>query len=252
MIDSIQLPSQDENPTETVQLNGFVHLVKLYKPFDEISFGHWNRSIHDEVPPWLVQLQRQLQNALPTYLEGTETQIIDLELSQQWVKTMTWQLAISHGLVSAMASDNTLSSWFPIETSRDLVEWSAEFSQRAMEVHVSGIVKARHPSHLKHVLMKYVQIEKLYDVACALADIMACVPHSQAPYDMGPSDYLTYSISLISSLRIDKDRFLPLPHIKIAEALPEYSLQVLPMLPLNGNVLQSSTPSTNMTAPTLH
>lgn len=142
MYDTIQLPSPEEDPTETVQLTGFLHLIKLYKPFDETFFGLWNRSIHGSVPSWLIQLQQQLSDALPNYLDGTETQIIDLKMSQQWLKMMIWQLAISHGFISTMASDNTLSFRFPIEISRDLVELSGEFSQHAMEVHGSGIVSS--------------------------------------------------------------------------------------------------------------
>jgi hypothetical protein len=140
LYDTIQLPKPEEDPTDTLELTGFVHLIKLYKPFDEKFFGLWNRSIHGAVPSWLVQLQQQLSEALPNYLEGTETQVVDLKMSQQWLKIMIWQLAISHGFISSMASDNTLSFKFPIEISRDLVEMSADFSQRAMEVHGSGVV----------------------------------------------------------------------------------------------------------------
>lgn len=140
LYDTIQLPTADEDPTETIQLTGFIHLIKLYKPFDETFFGLWNRSIHGAVPSWLIQLQQQLSEALPAYIDGTETQIIDLKMSQQWLRMMIWQLAISHGFISTMASDNTLSFRFPIEISRDLVEMSTDFSHHAMEVHGSGIV----------------------------------------------------------------------------------------------------------------
>jgi hypothetical protein len=123
-----------------VPLSGFIHLIKLYKPFDETFFGLWNRTRHGAVPSWLVALQRQLSDALPDYIESTETQAVDLKMSQQWLKTMVWQLAISHGFISSMASDNTLSFRYPIEISRDLVEMSTEFSQHAMEVHGIGLV----------------------------------------------------------------------------------------------------------------
>jgi hypothetical protein len=138
--DTIQPPATDEDPTETVRLSGFIHLIKLYKPFDETFFGLWNRTRHGAVPSWLVDLQRQLSDALPGYIDSTETQAVDLKMSQQWLKTMVWQLAISHGFISSMASDNTLSFRYPIEISRDLVEMSNEFSQHAMEVHGIGLV----------------------------------------------------------------------------------------------------------------
>jgi hypothetical protein len=144
LYDTIQPPTTDEDPTETIQLSGFIHLIKLYKPFDETFFGLWNRTRHGAVPSWLVGLQRQLSEALPDYIESTETQAVDLKMSQQWLKTMVWQLAISHGFISSMASDNTLSFRYPIEISRDLVEMSNEFSQHAMEVHGIGLVSYSH------------------------------------------------------------------------------------------------------------
>lgn len=122
-------------------MSGFIHLIKLYRPFDETFFGLWNRTRHGAVPAWLVQLQRQLSDALPAYLEGTETQQVDLRMSQAWLKTMVWQLAISHGFISSMASDNTLSFRYPIDISRDLVEMSNDFSHHAMEVHGIGLVR---------------------------------------------------------------------------------------------------------------
>jgi hypothetical protein len=62
-------------------------------------------------------------------------------MSQAWLKTMVWQLAISHGFISSMASDNTLSFRYPIDISRDLVEMSNDFSHHAMEVHGIGLVR---------------------------------------------------------------------------------------------------------------
>lgn len=140
LYDTIQLPNPEEDPTESVSLTGFNRLIKLYKPFDETFFGLWNRTSHGAVPSWLVQLQQQLSTALPSYLEGTETQNLDLKVSQQWLKTMIWQLAISHGFISSMSSDNTLSFRFPLDVSRDLVEMSSDFSQHAMEIHGVGLV----------------------------------------------------------------------------------------------------------------
>lgn len=140
LYNTIHLPTIDEDPSETIPLTGFIHLINLYKPFDETFFGLWNRTRDGAVPTWLSQLQKQLSDALPTYLDGTEVQAVDLRMSQHWLKTMVWQLAISHGFISSMAQDNTLSFRYPIEISRDLVELSSEFSQHAMEIHGIGLV----------------------------------------------------------------------------------------------------------------
>lgn len=53
---------------------------------------------------------------------------------------MVWQLSISHGALSSLATDNAMSLTFPIEISRDLVAASSQYSQPAMEVHGIGLV----------------------------------------------------------------------------------------------------------------
>jgi hypothetical protein len=137
---TIRLPTVDEDPNENVHISGFVHLVNLYKPFDDTFIGLWNKVRSGCLPSWLTQLQTQLTDALPSYLESTEVQAVDLHTSQQWLKTMVWQLGISHGFVSSMASYNTMSFNYPIEISRDLLAMSSQFSQQAMEVHGVGLV----------------------------------------------------------------------------------------------------------------
>lgn len=115
---------------------------------------------------------------------------------------MVWQLSISQGLLSSTASDKALSFQFPIEISRDLVSATNSFSQTAMEVHGIGL------------------IEKLFDVACTLTDVMACVPLEQQTFEFGPKDYLNQLMSLISTLRGGKERYFPLLINKINDTMP--------------------------------
>ncbi|KAF1991833.1 hypothetical protein K402DRAFT_70860 [Aulographum hederae CBS 113979] len=229
MYATINMPTIDEDPTDTVPLQGFIHLINLYRPFDETFFGLWNRTRDGAVPSWLVQLQKTLSNALPTYLESMEVQAVDIRMSQLWLKTMVWQLAISHGFISSVATDNTLSFRYPIDISRELVDLSNEFSQHAMEVHGIGL------------------IEKLFDVACTLADVMACVPIEQAAFELGPRDYLQRFISLISSLRGGQSRHLPLLIGKINDVLPGYNTGPPHTMPLPvSRPLPSSLPNARL------
>lgn len=137
---TIGLPTLEEDPAETVELNGFIHLVHLFKPFDDTFVGLWNKARTGCTTEWLALLQQQLSDALPVYLQSTESQAVDLRCSQQWLRTMVWQLSISHGYLSSAASDNAMSFKFPIEISRDLVSTTSGFSQQSMEVHGIGLV----------------------------------------------------------------------------------------------------------------
>ncbi|KAL2357059.1 hypothetical protein BJ546DRAFT_427073 [Cryomyces antarcticus] len=235
---TIGLPRIDEDPAETVELSGFIHLVNLFRPFDDTFVGLWNKARTGCTTEWLAQLQDQLANALPAYLESTESQAVDLRTSQQWLRTMVWQLSISHGFLSSTAADHAMSFKFPIEISRDLVSVASGFSQQAMEVHGIGL------------------IEKLFDVACTLTDVMSCVPIEQHAFEYGPRDYLNQFLSLISTLRGGQQRYLPLLVAKINDTIPSMSGYGLPMsLPSNrieevyDNHSHSSNPTSNNTTP---
>lgn len=216
---TIEIPTQDEDPTERIQISGFIHLINLYKPFDHTFMGLWNKVRTGCLPSWLAQMQNQLSDALPGYLESTEAQAVDLRTSQQWLRTMVWQLAISHGFISSMATDNTMSFKYPIEIARDLITMSSQFSQQAMEVHGVGL------------------IEKLFDVACTLTDVMACVPMEQNSFEIGPRDYLGRFLNLISTLRGGQSRYLALLLQKINEVLPNMAV------PMPRGLSATSTPA---------
>lgn len=84
-------------------------------------------------------------------------------------------------------------------------------------------------------------MEKLFDVACTLIDVIACVPLSPTSYEMGPRDYLNRFVALISSLRGGQSRYLPLLQNKIAEVLPSYQLPLHQRSDIYGNPSESST-----------
>jgi hypothetical protein len=55
---------------------------------------------------------------------------------------------------------------------------------------------------------------------------MSCVPMSPNAFDVGPRDYLNRIITLISTLRGEHTRYLPLLQSKISEVLPSYQMPV--------------------------
>lgn len=233
--------------------------MNLYKPFNDTFIGLWNKVHTDCNPSWLAQLQSQLSEALPTYLESTETQAVDLRITQHWLRTMVWQLCVSHGFVSSMATDNAMKFEYPIEISRDLLSTTRQFSQQAMEVHGVGLVsppvlpnpnipstpyshlrlslndRPTSPSHFRIInlfdfshtplyLTDTRQIEKLFDIACCLTDVIACIPFSPLTFSLGPQDYLSRFLTHLSTLRSGQTRYLPLLLSKISDVLPNPSL----------------------------
>jgi len=137
---TIDLPTLDEDPSESVELSGFLHLVNLFQPFDDTFVGLWNKTRVGCSTEWITALQKQLAEALPEYLHSTESQAVDLRISQQWLRIMVWQLSIGHGYLSAAAPESSMNLKYPIEISRDLVTAASTFSHLAMEVHGVGLV----------------------------------------------------------------------------------------------------------------
>lgn len=74
------------------------------------------------------------------------------------------------------------------------------------------------------------QIEKVFDVACTLIDVMSCVPIDSREFELGPLDYLTQLINLLSTLRGGETRYMPLMVIKIQETLPTIAPTIIQSL----------------------
>ncbi|KAL9603992.1 MAG: hypothetical protein Q9219_000754 [cf. Caloplaca sp. 3 TL-2023] len=211
---TIKLPSAAEDPSKPIA--GFLYLVNLYRSFDDTFIGLWNKSRVECSTLWLAHLQKQLTQALPTILDCTETQAADLRISQHWLRTIVWQLSITNGFLSSTSADSSMTFTYPIQIAKDLVSVTSRFSQRSMEVHGVGL------------------IEKLFDIACTLIDVMSCVPIESPNSDIGPLDYLNHLVRLISTLRRGESRYLQLVVTKIRDTLPAHTAAAIiqPMVPI--------------------
>lgn len=109
--------------------------------------GLWNKTRTDCSTEWLAQLQRQLTQALPPYISVTDSQAVDLRISQQWLRTMVWQLSVKRGYLSSTTSESSMTFGYPIEIARELVAVIGEFSQQSMEVHGIGLVSMEITAH---------------------------------------------------------------------------------------------------------
>ncbi len=136
---TINLPAVDQDPSNSTA--GFIYLVNLYRPFNDTFIGLWNRSRTDCSPFTLARLQHQLTDALPAFLNTTESQAADLRTSQQWLRTMVWQLSIANGFLSSTSPDTSMTFRFPIEIARNLVAVTGQFSKQSMEIHGIGLVR---------------------------------------------------------------------------------------------------------------
>jgi hypothetical protein len=118
-----------------------------------------------------------------------------------WLRIMVWQLSITNGHLSSSSNDSSMTFKYPIEVAKDLVRDIQNISLDAMEVHGVGL------------------IEKLFDIACTLTDVIACVPFEVSTSEP-PFDILSKLLHLVSKLRGGSSRYLPLLLTKVSETLP--------------------------------
>lgn len=116
-------------------------MINMFKIIDDTFINLWNRVHNTHVSAaWITQVQTQLSEAVPAYFECSEAQEVQIRITQQWLKSQTWQLSVCQGLVSSVSNDVPLTFKYPIEIARDLLTISHQFSQQSMEVHGVGLV----------------------------------------------------------------------------------------------------------------
>jgi hypothetical protein len=136
---TINPPTPNDDPSDPFahQLSSFVLLVNLFRPFDDQFVNLWNKSYGDCSSAFVGQLQKQLTEVLPAYLNGTDPQLADVRANQTWLKNMTWQFNMSRGNVNDRGMQPMQ---FPVDVSRDLLAMTSAFSTQNMELISGGFV----------------------------------------------------------------------------------------------------------------
>ncbi|EXJ91572.1 hypothetical protein A1O3_00120 [Capronia epimyces CBS 606.96] len=199
---TIDLPTAQGAAEEQI-ISGFLHLASLFRYIDDTFMTLWNKAKGKCTAVWLSQLQHQLSSTLPSQLETTESQVVDIKITLHWLRIMVWQLSIASGRLSSSSPDPSLTFKFPVQVARDLIQDVRHISLNSMEVHGIGL------------------IEKLFDVACTLTDIISYVPLEPSANIEGetPVECLNQFLGLISQLRGGSSRYLPLLVEKISDNL---------------------------------
>lgn len=131
----------DEVPSDRPIAAGLEIMINMFKIIDDTFINLWKR-VHNThaSAAWITQIQTQLSEAVPAYFECTGVQEVQIRITQQWLRSQTWQLSVCQGLVSSVSNDIPLTFIYPIEIARDLLTISHQFSQQAMEMHGVGLV----------------------------------------------------------------------------------------------------------------
>ncbi|KAI2775765.1 fungal-specific transcription factor domain-containing protein [Daldinia loculata] len=210
---SINLPTMTDDPTDPLapQLNGYILLVNLFRPFDDMFITFWNKTRSESSPSYLSALQKQFSDMIPPYMNVQDS---DLRANQQWLKTITWHLSMQNGC-SPQGSQDQMQLQYPIDMTRDLMSMTSQFQTQSTE------------------LLGMPLVAKLLEISSALIDVLSILPSSGDPFSMGPREQLNSLLQLLSVLRNGDHHFLPLLLNKVHDVLPRLANPILQRAPEN-------------------
>lgn len=182
---------------------GLQYLASLFRPFDEVFFAVWNGSRQECSKEWLLGLERDVRTALPVPLSVSSEQISNLRVSQLWLQIKLWELFPRFGFLSSESVYECLTFRYPITVARDLSVLAIKLPIGSLQIHGVGMT------------------EKIFDIACALADVLPFVSTATSQLELGPVDFLTSTTSLLAKLPDGEAKFVPLLLAKVNELLPE-------------------------------
>ncbi|KAJ4994047.1 sucrose utilization protein SUC1-like protein 4 [Stagonosporopsis vannaccii] len=182
---------------------GLQLLASVFQPLDEIFFAVWNGSGKGCSKEWLLELERDVRTALPPTLELSNEEMANVRVSQFWLRIKLWELFPRFGFLSTASYYECLTFRYPIAVATDLTVLAIKLPIASLQVHGVGMT------------------EKVFDIACAVADVLPFVSISASQMELGPIDYLTQVVSLLAKLPGGADKFVPLLLAKIHELRPE-------------------------------
>ncbi|KAJ5404381.1 hypothetical protein N7509_004252 [Penicillium cosmopolitanum] len=162
-----RLPVHDPSLPEHVE-DGFNHNIMNFCLVDQ-EFLHFLMGDRSGVTvDWIEKKQQQLEDTdwhrevsrLPEILQA------DLIITRHWLRTLTWQIALSNTLLSSASSPGSslLSLSFPLRLSNQLRQFLRAIPRDIVAIHGSGI------------------LEKLFEIANTITDVVLhlhCAPGNE-------------------------------------------------------------------------
>ncbi|KAG5984642.1 hypothetical protein E4U55_003863 [Claviceps digitariae] len=212
---AIALPSAGQDVGEETIMSGLLDLISLFRNFDAEFLKMWNTN--SEAPvcastrDYPAKLQRFLQDAIPQVATRTANQQADLLLSREWLRIVVWQLCVSKKFLCSWSPLESMSFQFPVSVARNVVTVTSRLPGGALEANGVGI------------------LEKIFDVGCSLADILAVNPHCvpRTALQVSPADYLREMVRLVGTAVGGSPRHLRVLAAKAEEGLRSATLYVM-------------------------
>ncbi|TPX11583.1 uncharacterized protein E0L32_007794 [Thyridium curvatum] len=196
---------------KSADLAGFWNLAALFRPLDTSFIALWNQETFS-CPPTaasLANIETAINEAVDHTSDLLDTQKANLRVTQLWLRIILWQIRLHLGHLAEDAHPISLTYHYPLEVAKDLVLSTQDLSVDSIKVHGVGIT------------------EKLLDIACAVVDVLARIPLTDAvKHGVGarPEDNLRYVRQLITQLPGGKATYDDLLNKHIQHTLPNLVL----------------------------
>ncbi|KUL82797.1 hypothetical protein ZTR_09594 [Talaromyces verruculosus] len=156
--------SPDHDPSIDAQLEeGFNKTIKNFSIIDSQFLDFWLGDRSAVTPDWVAKQQQELDN--PEWItEVTRLPMIwqaDLIITRHWLRTLTWQIALSNILLSSSATPSMLLSLsFPLQLSNQLRQFLVTIPRESVGIHGSGL------------------LEKLFEITNTITDVVLHLSHA--------------------------------------------------------------------------
>jgi hypothetical protein len=154
----------DHDPSIDADLEeGFNKTISNFSIIDPQFLDFWLGDRSTVTPDWVAKKQQQLDNPewntevarLPMIWQA------DLIITRHWLRTLTWQMALSNILLSSStASSMLLSLSFPLQLSNQLRQFLGRIPRESVGIHGSGL------------------LEKLFEIANTITDVVLHLSHA--------------------------------------------------------------------------
>ncbi|KAH8880784.1 hypothetical protein GQ53DRAFT_754765 [Thozetella sp. PMI_491] len=206
---TLQITADTPDPDPETSDGGFRSLVALFRPLDTSFISLLNQETVSlpPTPAALAQVETSISQALDDAVELHDTQKANLRITQLWLSVILWKVLLRLGLLSSSGSSPAFSYHHPLQVAKDLVLSTRDLSIDCIKIHGVGIT------------------EKLFDVACAVVDVLASLPVAETgrgPGGLHPEGNLRYVRSLISKLPGGSSTYDRLLDKHIQQNLPSF------------------------------
>ncbi|OJJ45237.1 hypothetical protein ASPZODRAFT_152933 [Penicilliopsis zonata CBS 506.65] len=156
------LPDHDVSIPAEVE-RGFNHTIENFRLVDPQFIDFWLGDRSAVTADWVAEKQRQLEDN-EWHAEVSRLPLMqqaDLIITRHWLRTLTWQLALSNiPLSSTTAPSMLLSLSFPLRLSNQLRQFLVTIPRDLVGIHGSGL------------------LEKLFEIANTITDVVLHLTHA--------------------------------------------------------------------------